>query len=203
MVNIMMPQFPVLIPLKTRHSVTKAHNDKSRGAIYLETNGYVIRSLIAEDVNEQFLDWFNAPKMLSGLNLGDLHFTIERLKSFVSGFDNYRNYFLGIFDQNEIVGFYTVDVNLLHRLGNITTGIGNNAYAGKHTLLKTINVILDFFYANREVDKFTARILSKNYAMIYNFKNSTRFIFEAHLKKECLAPDGSRVDLLVFASHKD
>jgi len=203
MVNITIPKYPVIIPLRSGNTPATISNNDHQGAVSIETNDYVVRSLSPNDVTEQFLSWFNEPNMLSGLNLENLNFTIERLRSFIATFDNHRNYFLGIFYNDEIVGFYTIDVNLVHRTGSITTGIGNNKFLGKNTLRLTIDAVLDYFYAHRNIEKFTARILSKNYAMLFNFRDNMRFFLEAHLKRECRAPDGRRLDLLIFASHKD
>lgn len=202
MSSIAIPKYPITIPLRLGAARAKAGDDKSKGPVILTANEYNIRSLCSDDVNEAFLSWFNDPKMLSGLNIESLNFTADRLKSFIASFNNARNYFLGIFDGEEIVGFYTIDVNFTHKTGSITTGIGNKKYLGKHTLWSTINPVLDYFYENRDIEKFTARILAKNYPMLFNFKSSRRFALEAHLKRECRAPDGNRVDLLVFASHK-
>jgi RimJ/RimL family protein N-acetyltransferase len=143
--------------------------------------------------------------MLRGLNLSKVDFDLAQLSSFIAGFDNYYHYILGIFDSadDRLVGFYTIDVNRTHKTGSLTTGIGDTSERGKRTLWSTIDAILDHFYAERDIEKFTARILARNYAMLFNFKNNTRFTLEAHLKRECIAPDGKRVDLLVFASFKD
>lgn len=92
--KISIPEYPVIIPLRSAPPKQAAGKDHAPEPIYIETNNYVVRSLHAEDVNEQFLNWFNTPKMLSGLNIDRLDFTVERLKLFISGFDNYRSYFL-------------------------------------------------------------------------------------------------------------
>lgn len=202
MATITIPKKPVIVQLRPVPAINTTMKSDGHGAVYLTSNDYVIRSLTPDDVSETFLNWFNTTEMLSGLNIDTLHFSLERMKQFVGSFDNLGHYFLGIFHGEEIVGFYTIDVNLTHKIGSITTGIGNKNYLGKKTLWSTIDVVLDYFYANRDIHKFTARILAHNYAMLFNFKNNTRFTLESHLKRECLAPDGKRLDLLVFASHK-
>lgn len=181
------------------------HKPPPHKPVTIVSGDYIVRSLTTADVSEVMLSWFNRPDMLRGLNLSDLGFTEDTLKRFVSGFDNYRNYILGIFDQKDdsrLVGFYTIDVNLTHKVGNITTGLGAASERGKRTLWATIDAVLDHFYAERNIEKFAARILARNHAMLFNFKNNSRFTLEAHLKDECLAPNGNRVDLLVFSSHK-
>lgn len=172
--------------------------------VHIESGAYIVRSLNIDDASEELLQWLNRSDMLRGLNLSKVDFTLQQLRDFIAGFDNYHHYFLGIFDlsDNHMVGFYTIDVNRMHKVGSLTTGIGDTSERGKRTLWATIDAILDHFYAERDIEKFTARILARNYAMLFNFKNNTRFVLEAHLKNECLAPNGKRVDLLVFASFK-
>lgn len=173
--------------------------------VHIETNGYLLRSLTPDDVSQRFLGWLNDLDMLRGLNLPPLNFTLEQLAAFIGSFDNYHNYFIGIFDKsnNMLVGFYTLDVNRTHKVAIITTGIGEPDYIGKNVLWLTNDALLDHFYTYRDVDKISARILAKNRRMLFNFVNNTRFAFEAKLKRECLSPDGERVDLLVFASFKN
>jgi RimJ/RimL family protein N-acetyltransferase len=174
-------------------------------SVMLETNGFVLRSLVPDDINPRVLSWLSAGEMMQGLNLASLNFALGQLREFVGKFDNLRNYFIGIFDKSNglLIGFYTIDVDLRHRVGQITTGIGEPAYLGKGTLWATIDALLDHFYVERNVDKISARILAKNYRMLFNFKDNPRFVLEGCLREECLAPDGKRVDILLFASYKN
>jgi RimJ/RimL family protein N-acetyltransferase len=173
--------------------------------VMIETNGFVLRSLVPNDINPRVLSWLSGNEMMQGLNLVSLNFDLDQLRAFVGKFDNLHNYIIGIFDKSNglLVGFYTIDVDLKHQVGQITTGIGEQAYQGKGTLWATIDALLDHFYAERNVDKISARILAKNYRMIFNFKDNTRFVLEARLTQECLAPNGERVDILLFASFKN
>lgn len=177
----------------------------SHSPVYIESGDYIVRSLKDTDASEELLGWLNRADMLRGLNLDKVDFNLSQLRAFIAGFDNYLHFILGIFNRNDekLIGFYTIDVNRTHKTGSLTTGIGDTSERGKRTLWATIDAILDYFYAERDIEKFTARILARNYAMLFNFKNNTRFGLEAHLKDECLAPNGKRVDLLVFASFKN
>lgn len=177
----------------------------SKQPVYIETNGFLLRTLTPADVTPDFVKWINSPELLAGLNLPALGFTKEKLAQFIASFDNLHNYFVGIFvpKTNQMIGFYTMDVNLIHKNGNITTGIGESAFEGKGVLWATIDALLDHFFIYRDLFKVTARILSSNRRMIFNFVNNTRFAFEARMYKECLGQDGKRKDLLVFAAFKD
>jgi RimJ/RimL family protein N-acetyltransferase len=173
--------------------------------VMIETNGFLLRSLVPDDINPQVLSWLSNSEMLQGLNLAGLGFNLDQLRAFVGKFDNLHNYMIGIFEgkSRTLIGFYTLDVDLRHRVGQITTGIGEQAYQGKGALWATIDALLDHFYAERNIDKISARILAKNYRMIFNFRDNTRFILEARLLQECVAPNGERVDILLFSSFKN
>lgn len=195
---------PVIVPLpELDDNATKLKT--SHSPVYIESGEYIVRSLKDTDASEELLGWLNRADMLRGLNLDKVDFNLSQLRAFIAGFDNYLHFILGIFNRNDekLIGFYTIDVNRTHKTGSLTTGIGDTSERGKRTLWATIDAILDYFYAERDIEKFTARILARNYAMLFNFKNNTRFVLEAHLKDECLAPNGKRVDLLVFASFKN
>lgn len=178
---------------------------KTKGIpVHIQTNGFKLRSLTPSDVTPQFLKWLNSPSFMAGLNLASIQFTPESLTRFIHSFDNFNNYLVGIFDaHNTLIGFYTLDVNRLHKTGNITTGIGESAYEGKGVLWATIDALLDHFFAYCDIDKITARVLANNRRMLFNFLGTPRFVFEARLYKECIEIGGNRIDLLLFSTFKD
>lgn len=196
------PQKPVTISLRAAPGLRQP----SAGApVLIETGSYILRSMRAEDANERILGWLNDAGMLQGLNLPPLHFTLETLRHFIVGFDNRRTYFIGIFDREAgiLVGFYTLDTNLSHRIGHLTAGVGEQAYLGRRVFWDTVDALLDHMYAHRGLEKIKAQVLARNRRMLFNLiNNNRRFIFEALLRQECLAPDGTRQDILIFASFR-
>jgi RimJ/RimL family protein N-acetyltransferase len=173
--------------------------------VHIETNGYLLRSVVAQDITPRVVHWINSESMRSGLNLSPLNFDLERLRCFVTSFDSLHNHFIGIIDKTNglLVGFYTLDVNLMHKVGNVTCGIGEADYQGRRVLWQTIDALLDHFFLYRDVEKITARILARNRPMLFNFIDNTRFVFEAKLLRECIGTAGERMDVLVFAAHRN
>lgn len=204
MVSIAMPARPVLVSLSA-NNVADTAKDVNSLRISLDSGDYVVRNVSSKDVDEEWLSFFNGQHVLRGLNLSGLDFTLASLKNFLAKFDNYNNYFLGIFDKSDrkFVGFYTVDVYHFHRTASFTTGIDTRHEKGKRTLWTTVDCVMEYFFEHTTVEKFSARVLSRNYAMIFNFKNSPTFFYEGCLRDECLSPDGTRVDILVFSSFKN
>jgi len=173
--------------------------------VLIESNGFVLRSLTPGDADLRMLSWLSNEQMMQGLNLASLDFDLDQLRGFIGRFDNFRSYFIGIFAKSDglLIGFYTIDVDLKHRIGQVTTGIGESRYEGKGTLWATFGALLSHFYAERNIEKFSAHILARNFRMLFNFRNNPLFIFEACLQQECLAPNGERLDILVFSSFKN
>ncbi|MBM7322259.1 GNAT family N-acetyltransferase [Brucella sp. RRSP16] len=203
MATILLPKRPLIVALSPE-SAAPAFGQNRRDFIVSESKNYCVRSLLPSDVTRDFLSWFSKEDILRGLNLADLDFDVEKLRRFVAGFDNVHNYMLGIFSRktNLLIGFYTLDVNLQHKVGVITTAIGHDAHRGAGVMWETIDGVLDYFYDNRDIEKITARVLAKNYSMLFNLKQNLRFVLEARLRHEARAPDGRRLDVLVFASYR-
>ena len=180
-------------------------SDFEHGPINIVSNGFLLRSLTPDDVTPRFVEWLNAPEMMAGLNLSNIHFDEEQLRQYIKQFDHKKHYFIGIFDvkTKKLLGFYTLDINLVHKVGNITAGIGEKMHPAKTVLWATIDALLDYFYQFRNVDKISARVLAKNYAMLFCFVRNPRFVLEAKLKKECIGPAGERMDILLFSSFKE
>ncbi|RUS65838.1 hypothetical protein CUZ56_02683 [Saezia sanguinis] len=187
------------------NAITQMKQHGAGAPVHIETNGFILRSLTAADATPRFLQWINSSEFLSGLNLRALNFTHEKLVRYIESFDNRNGYLVGIFAPQTglLLGLYTLDVNLMHKVGNITTGVGEHAYEGKGVLWATIDALLDHFFAYRDIEKITARVLSSNRRMLFNFIGTPRFVFEARLFQECISIEGKRVDTLLFCTFKD
>src|SRR5690606_17142632 len=106
--------------------------------------------------------WLNTSEMSVGLNISPSNFDLPKLTQFIRSFENYRRYFIGIFDSqsNLLIGFYTIDVTLQHKLGTLTAAIGEEEYKRKDVFHVTIDALLDHFFAERDIEKMSARILA-------------------------------------------
>lgn len=172
--------------------------------ILVESDNYLLRSLRATDAGAPFIDWLSDDDILRGLNLPPRQWTPETLRQFIASFDNITRHLIGIFDLHtkQLIGFYTLDVNLVHRTSQITAAIGDKAYIGKNVLYEATPVFVRYLFEKRNVDKVSARILSTNRRVLFNFMIPDVFVFEARLKQEVIAPGGKRADLLVFSAFK-
>ncbi|MEN3930059.1 GNAT family N-acetyltransferase [Microvirga sp. W0021] len=187
-------------------STVLSHNKAPEGApIAVESEHYWLRSLAIHDVGQKLLGWLNDDEMLTGLNIQNLNFTLDSLRKFVSSFDNKNNYILGIFDKAEetMIGFVTLDVDKANRIGRLTAGLGNKSFWGRDVFYEIGLLIRDYFFSERNIEKLSAHVVEHNRRMIFNFIGSPDYQFELCLQKECLTPDGSRADVLVFSAIKE
>lgn len=173
--------------------------------IHIESNGYIVRSLTPDDATTRFALWFQSPQMTRGLNIPNIQFDQEQLARFIADFNDLTKYLVGIFDRknNLLIGFYSMDVNLVHRTGNITAAITEPEYEGKKIFWQTIDAFLDHIFLYKTIEKVTARVLASNKRMLFNFLNNPRFVLEARQYKECVDLTGCRVDVLLFVTFKD
>ena len=170
--------------------------------IVLETENYRMRSLRATDAGPSLREWLKDRDMIEGLNIASIDWTADRLQKFILSFDNKRKYIVGIFDKSNdlLIGFYTIDVNAMHNTAQMTAGIGNKEYWGKNIFGETARPLLGHLFGQRNIDKVTARVISSNRRMFFNFMNSKRFYLEARLREEILSPAGKRLDVFSFAA---
>jgi len=172
--------------------------------VILETENYRVRSLRPTDVGSSLQQWLKDKDVLAGLNIPQVEWSAERLQKFIASFDNRTKYIIGIFDisNSNIIGFYTVDVNHKHKTAQLTAAIGDKSEWGKNILVETAIPLVDHFFDKREVEKITARIISTNKRVFFNFMNSDLFHLEARLQEEILSPAGARLDVFQFAAFK-
>jgi len=173
--------------------------------LHVEAGGYVLRTLEPRDATPAMLDWLQSPAMLAGLNLPPLAITLDQLRAMISGSDCLNNHFIGIYtgDTKELIGFYQLAVNQQHRAALLTAGIGVPAYLGKNVLHATVAALVQHFFAFRSLDKITARVVARNRRALFSFwKAGTPFVLEGVLRRECVAQDGSRGDVVVLAAYR-
>jgi hypothetical protein len=180
------------------------HPIPARGAaVWLETNGYVLRTLEPADITPEVFAWMTRPDMLRGLNLESLGMDIDGFRQMVAKSNNITSHMIGIYrasDSGAMIGFYTLHVNRIHKVGRLTSGMRETDGNGKEIYWATTDALLDHFYVARDVDKISVRILANNYRILFTNRNSPRFIPELTLKNECLMPDGRRIDIVVLSS---
>ncbi|MEO1160931.1 MAG: GNAT family protein [Pseudomonadota bacterium] len=172
-------------------------------AFQLDLEHYYLRSLRKPDANSDFTEWMNDAELLAGMNLPAFNMTVQDLQNYIGGANNLDKYLIGIFTKPDmkLIGFFQVDVSLLHRRASLTAAIGEKDWWGKGVLKETARPLVDMFFEHRNIDKMSLRITSKNRKILFSLMG-TRFKHEGCLKQEVLAPGGERLDVHVFGRTK-
>lgn len=174
--------------------------------VYIQTKNFLLRSLTANDVNEEFISWVKTDEMTFGLNVDTRSWNVDFFKKMLSHqYDNIRHYIVGIFDLKDkaLIGFFSFDINYAHQIAHITAGMNPHKIAPKVVFFETTNPLLSFFFEQRGVEKISARVLSNNLRILFCFIGNKTFELEATLKKECVSLQGERTDILIFSAFKD
>lgn len=176
----------------------------AKRSINVLSANYLIRSLTADDASGPLINWLGDSRVMRGLNLPMREWNVPTLRKFLDSFDNFTSHIAGIIDRTNgrLIGFYTLDVNLLQRTGHITSAIGDTDYVGKRVLYETGPVFVRHMLNHYDMDKISARILASNRQALFNFMIPDVFVFEARLKSEVIGANGNREDILVFSAFK-
>lgn len=173
--------------------------------IHIETENLITRTMRAADVTEDFVQWFNDPQMLQGLNLAALHFSLDGLRAFVASFDNVQHFLIGIFSKadGKIVGFYNFTVNAQHRVATLTLGADPHIHIGRHILKESWPLLCEELFNKTKIEKITSRVLSTNRKLLFVLIHANYFVYEGLLKQEILGKNGKRLDVMVISCFKD
>jgi len=100
--------------------------------VKLETKRFFVRSITIDDVDEQYLSWWNDARVQETLNAPARGWTLARARQHVSNFNNANTFHLGLFRKNpaELVGFVALFANRQNDIAVINIVIGNKKYCG-------------------------------------------------------------------------
>jgi ribosomal-protein-alanine N-acetyltransferase len=134
-----------------------------------ETERFVIKTLIEEDVGQEYLSWFDQKNVKEYIyyKLNE-HDRLEDLKKYVSEKSKDKNViFLGVFNKENIkehignIKFEPVDV--VHKtavmgilIGNEKwkgKGVGSEALSGAHSIIKNLGIVKVFLGVEKTNDK--------------------------------------------------
>jgi RimJ/RimL family protein N-acetyltransferase len=168
--------------------------------IRLETENYIVRSMLHSDVNEDYRDWTHDQEIMAGVNSAPTSMTLEDMHKYVDRFDNRNSFHFGIFDKhanNKLIGFYVIYRDRRHNLAQTNVVIGNKDYWGKQVVLETRSAVLDFLFEVVKVGKIWGNPMVRNIRSVFNYK-AQGFVAEGVLRRHRIDPDGNRVDQVMF-----
>lgn len=173
--------------------------------VRVQTERFLLRSMVAKDASERYLGWAADAEVMGPLNVKPLKMSIAQLTSYIGGFDNLARFLVGIFvrDDNRHIGFYVIEIDVLHDVASFNVVIGDKEYWGQKVVLETRPALLDLFFNERGIEKVVGLPLARNFPSIFNYKAegwTMEGVFKAHRRSFI---DGKRLDQMQFAMLKD
>ena len=169
----------------------------------LETDNYELRSLLAGDATETYVNWWNDPDIQAPLGFKPRGWTKENAIKHIGRFDNRQKFHIGIFPYGERlpVGFISIFQEPRNR-ATTNIVIGNKDFWGKSVVLEVRAAILEFLFLKRDVHKVCGKVSARNFASIFNYK-AQGFTCEGVLREHDIGLDGKREDQLMFGLLKN
>jgi RimJ/RimL family protein N-acetyltransferase len=173
--------------------------------VALKTKRFELRSLTPTDPLERWMNWLKDPEVMGPLNAPTRAWPEDRLRAHIASADNHQRYLVGIFDVGSRVqiGFFMVEVDLLHRRGIFNVVIGDKSWWGKGVINETREALLDEFFDKRGIEKAAGMPLARNFAAVFNYK-AQGWRHEGTLRGHCISSSGGpRLDQYQFGLTKD
>lgn len=161
---------------------------------------FLVRSLRPADITQQYVDWWNDPRVMAGIARPMGRMTVEQHQQRIERqFNNRTKFHLGYFDRDTglLFGFLTIFYAPFHRTAELNTVIGDRSYWGKNIILDSCNAGLEFMFETLGAEKLTGKAIARNLPTIFVNK-SLGFKVEGVLRQEWRYEDGQRMDVLSF-----
>ena len=168
--------------------------------VLLQTKRFALRSLKPSDGSERWKNWLKDPDVMGPLNMPVRTWTANELMAHIANADNNERYLIGIFDlaSRMQIGFYMVDVDLLHQRATFNVVIGEKSWWGKTVINETRAALLDEFFDTRGIEKAAGMPFARNFPAVFNYK-AQGWRHEGTMRGHCRsATDGSRLDQYQF-----
>jgi ribosomal-protein-alanine N-acetyltransferase len=171
--------------------------------VTLESENYLIRSLVQKDATPEYISWWNDEDVQGPLGFKPRGWTEQRAKQHISNFDNRKRFHLGIFPKGESlpIGFFAIFVEgEIRATTNVV--IGNKEYWGKGVVKEVRTCALDFIFQQLGMKKVSGKVNSNNYPSIFNYK-ALNFKTEGVLRKQTRGSEGQLLDEICFGLLKE
>ncbi len=140
------------------------HQETRDLAIAINTDRFLLRSLVPSDTSEQFLSWIADPEVMSPLNMPARHFTVGQLQAYITGFDNQTRYLVGMFGKRDetLFGILSMDINTTHSFGKMSFLIGHPDYKRIGAFRETAAGLISHMFEVRGLEKIIVHVNAGN-----------------------------------------
>ena len=173
--------------------------------VRLVTEHFVLQSLRPEDIDENYVSWWQDPVVMRGLSTKLVRATLQQHRQRVAKqFDDRNNFHWGVFDRakGRLIGFVTIFFNPRHGVALMNTVIGDRSYWGKTILMELKDAGMPFIFEELGAEKITGQAMARNHATVF-INKAMGLEVEGVLRKEWRMEDGTRADVLSFGLLRD
>lgn len=168
----------------------------------LETERFIVRSMRAKDITDDYLKWIADPDLMRNLNTATMRKTREQEAERLKGYDNTSTFQFGVFvkPEGELIGFYQLRIDRNHKLAELSVVIGNRDWWGRNAVVESRRAIIDFLFGRMKLEKIWGMPQTRNFAAIANYRKQgfrLEGILRAH--NENAYDRRKRLDFAVFS----
>jgi ribosomal-protein-alanine N-acetyltransferase len=168
----------------------------------LETARFVVRSMRANDLTDNYMKWIADPELMRNLNTQPMVKSREAEADRLKAYDNSSNFQFGAFvkPDNELIGFFQVRIDRPHKLAEVSVVIGNRDWWGRGAVVEARGAIIDFLFDRMKLEKIWGMPQARNFAAVANYRKQG-FRLEGVLRghNESAYDRGRRLDFAVFS----
>jgi len=168
----------------------------------IESDGILLRPLRASESQvERMATWPEDEAAASMFNAPQGAWPVEKVRDYVSRFDQRTGFLIGIFQRADgqadtLVGICLIRVNWQHRTGLLEVLIGDRAWRGRHLLRIIGDDLIGFLLNTWHLEKLTAHVRPANKSMKWVLLRGG-WKREAYLHSHIATPDG-RSDIELY-----
>ncbi len=165
----------------------------------LETERLFLRPLTRNDVNQNYISWWNDPEIQAGFNVLPRNWGRLQALQHIARFNNPHSVHLGVFlaEESHLIGFVSVFLKPGVGLATINLCVGDKQYWGKRISDEMLHSVIRWLFEVCGVFKLKADIHGHNRYSVNLFER-LGFKREGALRKEAISVDGGRVDQYLY-----
>ena len=165
----------------------------------IETERFILRSMVADDVTEDYVNWWNDAEIQKGFGNPPRKFSLEKARTHVSQFNNKNNFHLGIYEKktDNLVGFYAITIDLRQMVSKANVCIGVKSLWSKGVATELGLAAIQYRFENMGVEKIEGEVRDENQASMRLYEKMG-FKKEGTLRKHGVGPGGKRINIHVY-----
>lgn len=170
----------------------------------ITTERLVMKTMTPEDINQDYLGWWNDDELQEGLGHKGRGWDTARALKHVSSFDNIKGFHLGVYakETGKMIGFYSMNRDPIQKVSSSTTMIGDKSYWRQGLAKEISETTIRFRFQGMDIEKIEGKVRGNNVASKALY-GALGFKKEGVLIQHGPDPRGGRIDITLFGLLKE